>query len=1529
MASSTSSARYASSVPPRDPHFKIMTYNVSWEALDGVSFMSQCSRPDGTNWCATNMAVTIAIEMPDLLTLQEIRNDRPTQWPALHNLLELAIPHFNTIYGWEMSEAGTGGVMTLYKREKLTPIPELTLKGDLLRASGEALPSTEILRTPNSSAKNGRPYLFMVFVQGLASMNVHFPHAQELYDSNSMPIFSVVKDMLSVIHHNPLPANYNVTVSGDFNTNMSIMWDELPVDMQFIRFSDGSRKRVYAPADKTLFTCCQPSTTSRSLTYTMAYDHILTTFGFADDYFTYATTYQARDDSRIYASDHVPVVAVFHVPPTVDEAMEMGAYIERFDEIPANFCYLALGVKGPKTVGERAQTVCLLVTQLNRQNPDTWAFLKAVLTAPREVVNPCVMTSPAFAARQTKIMFLDVRLLIQHNYLMLVPQKDVPARSHTQTHLRQRPDDFLRRGMDIQQKLILLSNAPSSAQGAAKRARLQAGMSGADAWARTAPQNLKVFTPKSLVALGLEERTPAFNGPIYLRFTQEWLDALLTGDAYRKYLIQQQDLNDATHLLPPPTTERFSLTPLAMHDFDTVTPPPVCDEMNFPDFEMRTFGHDADVAAACRMNALEPARKRPDLDATKAGLAVFNVVRKMPREQRLEFLDDKKSRDVLYDEVFRTPGLRMTDDVAGVAASVEPPFPSTDVIPPSFRFLVHVTDVNPYTWEGAKRSPAADTRMLGRSLDQKLDKLGIFPGVYTTLVTDDNISNVETYVGKYLLVLSLDLLKQRNWHICLQDMMGLLGENTTLFPWQQPQIEEYIKMLQRPGVSMTGRSFNELIFHDSIPLGKFLVRVIELEETSEEHGSSKHQNIYKRIQRIPRQLKNLPLSELNPALPAYCFLPPNALKPEKVDKWARHVFYPPSSHQWREALYQTCRLSFNHHPGRDIPVKLITDAIDTKAPDLDKNFLLNQVNYMRANRDKQDFSALMGYVNLDSLRPPRPIAEVEAALSTVQEEAAAEVARREVDISFDIKNFTNLFRATNQKQAEADLLVAENALKATALAAMQQQTGAEESKAGKTRARPSVCTLPFVRPALRDTSGVSGFWQPSDMSSIVFTSEKRAFFEQLVQKDRIIDLANSFLSFKQFRYAIGPIYTPDPDKLRTYMAASSSSCHQMIDPSSAFAFRRRNPISTMLFANYEELSKSLDLETFGMANFMKSGLELLNALDALSFLGVVHGHITPKCLSWDNGNTVSISGWKDAYVVQSLQSPTFKVPDFFATVYLPVTIAIADRELVPDSLLQDVRRNPRNVAMAAFDVLTNWLTQTVNNPFFLGNNDNIEERFGIFEWLTWAGDQKYEDWRTKQRQKRKWPAQSINYAYFKTSVSDMFVIMLSDALLEASSDEDGREVYIDTILRHNIDKYSLLISLSSVLKFRTGYDASYFSTPLEKEMVKAGSYVCSVLLYTGNQRLNTYAFINGFDAFDVKRTASKVDLFGTIDYSARAFYNHVDDTDEARDNEIRRAAIVWQQSGARAFSFLQGGGHTFSFLQGGGHATTYLGFRKI
>lgn len=124
-------------------------------------------------------------------------------------------------------------------------------------------------------------------------------------------------------------------------------------------------------------------------------------------------------------------------------------------------------------------------------------------------------------------------------------------------------------------------------------------------------------------------------------------------------------------------------------------------------------------------------------------------------------------------------------------------------IPKNILYLVHATSQDP------KQLKYLETRPYCDEINTALQ----FPGVYFSLITKKNINTELIYPGKYVLIFSVDLLKQSNWHINIKDHNGNITEKNTYYPWNYQKVVNKLS------------DMNEVVFHDPIDM-KYLCKTL-------------------------------------------------------------------------------------------------------------------------------------------------------------------------------------------------------------------------------------------------------------------------------------------------------------------------------------------------------------------------------------------------------------------------------------------------------------------------------------------------------------------------------------------------------------------------------------------------------------------------------------------------------------------------------------------------------------------------------
>lgn len=126
-----------------------------------------------------------------------------------------------------------------------------------------------------------------------------------------------------------------------------------------------------------------------------------------------------------------------------------------------------------------------------------------------------------------------------------------------------------------------------------------------------------------------------------------------------------------------------------------------------------------------------------------------------------------------------------------------------------------------------------------------------FPGVYLSIITKNTIETIK-YNCKYILIFSIKLLKQKNFHINIKDYNGFINENNTYFYWDLNKALEII--------NDTNADLNEIIFHDSISM-KYLSMIIY----------SKNDNYIPETLLLPKNILKTDEKADKSKLPFYCY----------------------------------------------------------------------------------------------------------------------------------------------------------------------------------------------------------------------------------------------------------------------------------------------------------------------------------------------------------------------------------------------------------------------------------------------------------------------------------------------------------------------------------------------------------------------------------------------------------------------------------------------------------------------------------
>lgn len=265
----------------------VMTYNVSWESLEGVNSgrlnMSHCKK-DGVNNCSNNIAQIICLTslsknngiLCDFIGLQEI-NQSINQWKYLKSQIKHLNPNFLKNYTKAYTQIGKAGIITLYNKK-------YTLK---FKIEGNLNNDNDI-----------RPFHILIFDQNIIYINLHMPHnnqenALEILQNNLSKIFLLFPEINF--------SGFDLIIGGDFNNNN-------PLDFEnFKNLQKIIGKKILREKNK-LLTCCS---SKKTINYNRNYDHIFSNLVCTNYNTLNSDEYFIDQSNNMNMSDHLPVFAVF------------------------------------------------------------------------------------------------------------------------------------------------------------------------------------------------------------------------------------------------------------------------------------------------------------------------------------------------------------------------------------------------------------------------------------------------------------------------------------------------------------------------------------------------------------------------------------------------------------------------------------------------------------------------------------------------------------------------------------------------------------------------------------------------------------------------------------------------------------------------------------------------------------------------------------------------------------------------------------------------------------------------------------------------------------------------------------------------------------------------------------------------------------------------------------------------------------------------------------------------------------------
>ena len=252
-------------------------------------------------------------------------------------------------------------------------------------------------------------------------------------------------------------------------------------------------------------------------------------------------------------------------------------------------------------------------------------------------------------------------------------------------------------------------------------------------------------------------------------------------------------------------------------------------------------------------------------------------------------------------------------------------------------YLVHKTKTDDYKkWLELKPSKLKTNKSNISEADVQ------FPGVYFSLITENNIDKQQLYSGRYVLIFSCKLLDQKNYHINIHDNNGIISETNTYYPWNIKDAVDKIASMTNPKNKKV-RTNNEVVFHDPISM-KYCCREIILPSAKElAHLSDKEYDEY--------------LSNPN------SFLPRERICTREPDMSKEPFYcYPQDEEDYKEDNTNIDETLSSSNNFLNIMAKVCN--IDTK---LEKTKLVNEikskVSYLYNNRNKQNIQALKDFTN--------------------------------------------------------------------------------------------------------------------------------------------------------------------------------------------------------------------------------------------------------------------------------------------------------------------------------------------------------------------------------------------------------------------------------------------------------------------------------------------------------------------------------------------------------------------------------------
>jgi len=279
----------------------VMTYNVSWEALESKDSrsaeMSHCKNKDENNECTNNIVTIITSSQPhDFIFLQEIRMENPNQ--SRFFMEQMKENGLENMEGIGTDVHPIAGIITMFDRDKYNIVD--IKQGDFLTHEND------------ETGRGGRNFLIIVFSRKsdqkiIITINLHAPHHFELNDDKSSIVFNTIRSNVE-----PYVERYNdpiIIVGGDFNENFNNEYIRQEYRSSLLGNQKLNGFHPFPP------TCCTDG--RRKNRYSLHFDQLAVSEPYQISYIgeSEIETYNKYwKDEKPFMSDHLPIVATIYRP---------------------------------------------------------------------------------------------------------------------------------------------------------------------------------------------------------------------------------------------------------------------------------------------------------------------------------------------------------------------------------------------------------------------------------------------------------------------------------------------------------------------------------------------------------------------------------------------------------------------------------------------------------------------------------------------------------------------------------------------------------------------------------------------------------------------------------------------------------------------------------------------------------------------------------------------------------------------------------------------------------------------------------------------------------------------------------------------------------------------------------------------------------------------------------------------------------------------------------------------------------------